>query len=234
MKILLLAALCLLPLQTSRPAAKPTSQPAAAVQELSAKEREAIVREQLPSYPLQTCSVSGEPLGSMGDAINHIVDGRLVRLCCKGCLKGVEKDKAGTIAKIDDAVRRAQGPSYPLEVCVVSGEPLAPNSIHNEVVGTRLLRTCCKKCGKTVAKNPRPYLEKVNAALIEAQKKSYKLTTCLISGEALGSEPVDYLYGTQLVRMCCNSCVRVFEKNPSLFLADLPAEQREATAPQKK
>ena len=44
------------------------------------------------SYPLKTCVVSGEPLGSMGEpyVINH--NGTEVRLCCKSCLKDFKAD----------------------------------------------------------------------------------------------------------------------------------------------
>jgi len=186
-----------------------------------ATSKDAVVRQQLPSYPLKTCVISGEPLGSMGAPIDHVVDGRLVRLCCKGCVKGVEGDKAAAIAKVDKAVLRAQGPSYPLKVCVVSGEELDPKDTHDEIVGTRLVRTCCGRCGKKVAKDPRPYIDKVNAALIETQRKTYKKTTCPVSGEDLGDDAVDHLYGTQLVRLCCKSCVRVFEKSPDTFLVEV-------------
>jgi hypothetical protein len=183
-----------------------------------------IVRRQLPSYPLKTCVVSDEPLGSMGAPIDHVIDGRLVRLCCKGCVKGVEKDKAAAIAKVDKGVLRAQGPGYPLKTCVVSGEALDPDDTHTEIVGTRLVRTCCGMCGKKVAKNPRAYIEKINAALIETQRKAYTKKTCPVSGEALGADTVDHLYGTQLVRLCCKSCVRVFEKSPATFLEE-PAKK---------
>lgn len=180
----------------------------------------AVVREQLPSYPLTTCVISGEPLGSMGDALDHVVDGRLVRLCCAGCVKGVEKDKDAVIAKIDKAVIRAQGPSYPLKECPVSHEALGKDP-HEMVVGTRLVRTCCAKCAKEVAKDPRPTLKQIDAALIAEQKKTYPATTCVVSNEPLGDGAVDHLYGTQLVRLCCKSCVRVFEKSPQTYLAGL-------------
>jgi tetratricopeptide (TPR) repeat protein len=38
-------------------------------------------------YPLKTCVVSGEDLGSMGDPIAFMYDGTEVQICCKGCMK---------------------------------------------------------------------------------------------------------------------------------------------------
>lgn len=60
-----------------------------------------------PAYPLKTCVVSGEELGSMGDA--HIIkyEGREVRFCCSACEKTFRKDPAKYLKKIDDAAAKA-------------------------------------------------------------------------------------------------------------------------------
>ena len=85
----------------------------------------AVVAQQLPSYPLVKCPISDEPLDAMGGPLDITHEGRLVRLCCKGCLKGFKKDPAAAIAKIDQAVIAAQKASYPLDTCPVSGEKLS-------------------------------------------------------------------------------------------------------------
>src|SRR5687767_8273599 len=63
-----------------------------------------VIAFQRPSYPLDTCPISGEKLGSMGAPVDMVVDGRLVRLCCGNCKKAVDKDKAAVIKQIDEAV----------------------------------------------------------------------------------------------------------------------------------
>lgn len=65
-----------------------------------AKLKEAIIKEQLPSYPLKTCVVSGEKLGEMGKVIDYVYKGRLVRFCCNHCIKDFEKDPEKYLAKI--------------------------------------------------------------------------------------------------------------------------------------
>lgn len=52
------------------------------------------------SYPLSTCVVSGEKLGSMGKP--HVFDheGTEVRLCCKSCLEDFHKEPAKYLAKL--------------------------------------------------------------------------------------------------------------------------------------
>lgn len=52
------------------------------------------------AYTLDTCVVSGEKLGSMGDPVVKVYDGQQVKFCCSSCVKDFEKDKAKFIAKI--------------------------------------------------------------------------------------------------------------------------------------
>jgi hypothetical protein len=52
------------------------------------------------SYPLSTCVVSGEALGSMGQPIVIHHEGAEVRLCCKGCVKKFNADPAKYLEKL--------------------------------------------------------------------------------------------------------------------------------------
>jgi hypothetical protein len=107
-------------------------------------------------YPLDTCPVSGKELGSMGDPIVMMHEGREVRLCCKGCIKTFETDAARYFKEIDQKIIEQQLPYYPVTTCVVSGEPLGSmgepvNYVHNN----RLMRLCCKGCLRAL-KNESP------------------------------------------------------------------------------
>jgi hypothetical protein len=60
------------------------------------------------AYPLESCPVSGDKLGTMGKPRDYVyrVDGqpdRLVRFCCGGCLEDFEKEPAKFLATIDAA-----------------------------------------------------------------------------------------------------------------------------------
>ncbi len=181
----------------------------------------AVVAAQLPSYPLKDCVVSGEGLHAMGKPIDIVHDGKLVRLCCKGCKKMLRKKPAEIVAKIDAAVIAAQKPTYPLKKCVVSGEGLASMGGPIDVVhGTRLVQLCCDGCKKGFARKPERFLAKIDAALIETQKKSYPLKSCPVSGEPLG-DGHDFLYGTQLVRTCCAGCEKPFRKDGEKLVAKI-------------
>ncbi len=66
-----------------------------------AKVDAALIAAQLDKYPLTTCPVSGEELGSMGEPVDVLVGHRLVRLCCKSCKKGITKDPVAALAAVE-------------------------------------------------------------------------------------------------------------------------------------
>lgn len=61
----------------------------------------AVVEAQVKDYPLDTCVVTGEKLGGMGDPVDYVFGDRLVRFCCAGCIKDFKADPAKYIAKLD-------------------------------------------------------------------------------------------------------------------------------------
>lgn len=124
-----------------------------------------IIAQQNPLYRLQTCVVSGEKLGEMGEPTDIVHGNRLVRFCCKGCVGMFKKDPAKHLAKIDAAVIEAQKADYPLDTCVVSGEKLGGEMGEpiDYVIGNRLVRFCCKGCVKMFEKNPAKHLAKLDA-----------------------------------------------------------------------
>ncbi|MSU46483.1 MAG: hypothetical protein EXS42_05025 [Lacunisphaera sp.] len=65
-------------------------------------------------YPLKTCSVSDEEIGgAMGEGIDHVYKqagkpDRLVRFCCKDCLKDFNQDPAKYLQLIAEAAAKAK------------------------------------------------------------------------------------------------------------------------------
>jgi YHS domain-containing protein len=64
------------------------------------------------TYPLKTCLVSNEPLGSMGEASGYIYrakgqPARVVFFCCEGCGDDFKANPAKFLAKVDDAAAQA-------------------------------------------------------------------------------------------------------------------------------
>lgn len=193
----------------------------------------ASIREQLPSYPLETCPLTGEKLDE--NAKSLIVEGTLVRVCCAKCVKGVKASPTAAVAMVKRAVIAQQLASYPLKTCVVSGEPLGEKPV-DMVIGTRLVRVCCTDCVKVVNKDSSKHMATIDAALIRSQIEAYPSKACPVSGEALGSmgDPINRLYGTKLVRLCCKGCLKSYEKNPAKFAEQIYGTKKATSQPTEK
>ncbi len=68
-------------------------------------------------YPLKTCVISKEDLGTMGESTDLIyraegAPDRLVRFCCESCIKDFKKDPAAALKRIDDAGKPAAKPHH--------------------------------------------------------------------------------------------------------------------------
>lgn len=51
-------------------------------------------------YPLDTCLVSGKPLGSMGDAVAIVHEGQEIKFCCSGCVAPFKKEPQKYLGKL--------------------------------------------------------------------------------------------------------------------------------------
>ncbi len=100
----------------AKSAAKPAAPAAGSLVEPTDKDA-AWLATARKAYPLKTCVISQEDLGSMGEPTEWIyrAEGkpdRLVRFCCNGCLKGFRKDPAAALKRIDDAGQPAAKPHH--------------------------------------------------------------------------------------------------------------------------
>ena len=190
--------------------------------------KEAVAAPNEP-YTLATCPVSGEKLGSMGEPIVLEADGSQVKLCCKGCTKSFKADTEKYMKVVREGIAAQQLPYYPLETCVVSGEPLTEDGkdiAEDVVIGNRLFRVCCKSCIKALRKDSGKYLAELDAAVIKEQAKHYPLETCIVRDKSkLGSmgDPVQRVVGNRLVQFCCKGCEPAFNEAPAKFIATLDA-----------
>jgi hypothetical protein len=78
------------------------------------EENKKLIESLKKDYPTETCVVSGDKLGEMGAPIEYLhtqkIDGkdetRLVRFCCKGCVKSFKKDPAKYLKQLDEAKKK--------------------------------------------------------------------------------------------------------------------------------
>lgn len=180
-------------------------------------------------YPLAVCPISGEKLGSMGDPVVKLYDGREVRFCCDSCPPKFERDLAKSFSSLDAAIIKNQGPIYPLKTSVVTGKDL-PDHPFEFVHGNRLIRLGSEAEKAEFLKDVPTYLGKLDVAVIAVQGKDYPLTTCPVSKEHLGGmgDPVDVVVAGRLVRLCCNGCKKDLFKDPLKFIATIDAAKKGA------
>ena len=125
-----------------------------------------LVAQQLPHYPLETCVVSGEKLGDMGNPIDFVYSNRLVRFCCKSCRKTFLEQPDKYLDAIDEAAIDRQEAHYALKTCLVSGEDLGTMGAPiDRVMGNRLVRFCCKGCITQFRADPLTYLAQLDKAV---------------------------------------------------------------------
>jgi hypothetical protein len=74
-----------------------------------------VIAKARATYPLKTCLVSDEALGSMGEAVGYIHRAagkpeRVIFVCCEGCIDDFKAEPAKYLKKVDDAAK-AKGAS---------------------------------------------------------------------------------------------------------------------------
>jgi YHS domain-containing protein len=93
MKTTILSSLALVLLSACDPETTAPASPAAA-------KAAAALPDGVKAYPLDTCLVSGEKLGDMGDAVVIIYQGQQVKFCCDSCVPKFNKDPKRYLAKL--------------------------------------------------------------------------------------------------------------------------------------
>lgn len=112
----------------------------------------AIVAAQSAQYPLKTCPISNKPLDAKAEPI--VLEGTLVKLCCKQCVKKAEAKSAEIAGKVEAASYAQQVATYKAKTCPVSGHELDPAEITDVMCNGRLVRLCCEDCVEELQKTP--------------------------------------------------------------------------------
>lgn len=191
---------------------------------LAATDAAAEARSDPGAYPSTVCVVSGTALGESPVVLDH--DGREVRFCGQACAAKFSSDVVGYLSGLDAAIVASQSEIYPLDTCVVTGEPLGREGPPFDLVhANRLVKLCCGGCRKGFEKDAVAHVAALDEAVVAQQAGSYPLTTCVVSGKPLGEmgEPFDYVVAGRLVRLCCGGCVEELLKNPVAALTALGA-----------
>ena len=198
---LLLSLAGLVAVQAQEPAAKPAAE---------AK------FQKTDGYPLDTCLVSNEELDDSAKVFT--VEGHTFKTCCKKCQAKIEKDPKPYIAKLEEAVTKAQADTYALTTCPISGKTLNDKAV-SVVVDTTLVKLCCNNCKDKLAAAPAKAVQMVQAAAYAKQAANYTAKTCPVSGHDLDDKAVSVMHGTTLIKLCCEDCMDKLKATPNEFAA---------------
>jgi YHS domain-containing protein len=175
-------------------------------------------------YLLDTDPVTREKLGPPEKLVILQHEGRELRFANEQNAKAFQADPQKHVANLDAALVRQQLPFYPLQTCVVSGEKLdSKGNPVDFVYKNRFVRVCCEEHKSKFIADPAKFMATLDQAVVTAQKPKYASTMCFVSEEKLGGmgEPVDYVVGNRLLRMCCDGCEKQIKKDPLKYLAML-------------
>jgi hypothetical protein len=187
------------------------------------EERSALLTEQLPFYPMNTCVVSGEGL-SFATLVIEFYEGHLVLLANESARQVFLSDPRTYWDVLRQVTIRSQAEAYPTPSCVVSQEPLGSmGPTINHLHGMQLVQLCCSSCVPTLNKTPERYLEILEEAYLQAGREAGGDTTgfCPVTGVPLGEQAVEVLWGTRLVRLADESAKLVFLSDPWRYALDL-------------
>jgi len=106
---------------------------------------------------------------------------------------------------------------YPFATSVVSGQKLgSQNTLITFEQGGYEVKLANQAEADTFKKNPAPYLAKIADAYKNAQP--CPLTVCPVMGDALDKDAYVFVYEGRQFKLCCDSCLADFQKDPDKFV----------------
>lgn len=170
-----------------------------------------------PAHPLTICVVSEDPLGDAAVTVEH--GSRSLRLCSDACAATFDENPSAYVETLERALIADQEAIYPLDTCVVTGQPLGAGAF-SMLHGDRLVKLCCGGCVSGFGEDPAHHLATLDAAAIEAQRDTYPLAHCVVAGTELGGmgAPHETIVAGHLVRLCCAGCLPAVESDPAAVL----------------
>ncbi len=102
---------------------------------------------------------------------------------------------------------------YPLETCLVKGTPLGNNPVVIQHQGVEV-RLCCNSCVKRFRADPQPYLAALHAAM---QEPAYPCDFCVVSGDPLDADAVEFRHDGIEVKVCSKDCKKLYKRRDTFF-----------------
>ncbi len=186
--------------------------------------------ELMDRYYLSTCARCEAALGSRGEAVARMREGRELRFCTEACAAEFDRVPARVIEAVDARMAADQAPHYPLQTCVVSGKRL-PGRPLDVLWGNRLFRVAGTRERNRLLADPQRYLALLDDAVLAAQGPAYALPRkCPVQGDILRGDPtIDIVVANRMIRVCCTRCARLVRARPYQYLSMVDYANRAAS-----
>lgn len=127
----------------------------------------------------------------------------------------------------DAEVIAAQAPYYTAPSCVECGRELDEYAVDIVEQG-KLVRLCDVACVPKFRSDVAAGLEARDEALIATQLADYPTDQCVVMEADLDvmGTPRDIVWGSRLVRLCCDACIETFHEDPATYLAMIDAAKQ--------
>lgn len=138
---------------------------------------------------------------------------------------------AAALATVPDgdeaAVIAAQRADYTVLFCIECGRELDEYAV-DIVEDGRLVRLCDVACIPKFRSDAPAGLEARDEALIATQLADYPTDQCVVMEADLDvmGTPKDIVWGSRLVRLCCDACIETFHEDPAKYLAMIDAARQ--------
>ncbi|MGH7244636.1 MAG: hypothetical protein ACREJD_14585 [Phycisphaerales bacterium] len=124
------------------------------------------------------------------------------------------------------------GDPYPFATCPVSGKKLGEmGSPVTRLYEGREVRFCCDACPATFEKQIDASLRAVDDKIAADQGSLYPTANSIVTGKTLPAKPIEFVFGNRLIRVSDETERKIFESDPSKYLALLNKAVIEAQSP---
>lgn len=199
-------------------------------------------------YPLDTCIVTGEPLGDhpvvlvLKNQTNGLEEGRQLKFSSEEAKTKFLARSRDYLAELDERIIAKFAGLYPLDRDVVEIDQKLTER-YEFVFGNRCYVVGRAKNIDNFVKQSGRYVKQFDKMLVSKQRGSYPLDTSIVSGKKLPEKPYDVIVGYRLVRLVDEVEAKTFFESPEKYLATLPmlkgkgeadGASREGTSPPKR
>ena len=167
-------------------------------------------------WPLDTCAVTGKPLGHAG--LVRTIDGREYRFNDADAFAQFIANRSRLQTGIDDAIIRSARRHSPQSTCIVSGRALDGDGVIDFIHENRLIRCADATALLKFTESPDQYIAKFDAMIVREQQSTYPLEQCIVTNQPLnGSNAISLIFENRLFLVADANAVRRFRDTPRHF-----------------